>query len=92
MQLMTKQSRTLLQEIDAFLKESNLKASYLGKAAAGNSELVSRLRAGGRVWPETEAKVRSYIAARKKAIRSSGHVDNAQQDQGVPAKKRRGAA
>lgn len=38
--------------------------SYFGKAACGNSELVARLRNGGRVWPETEAKIRAFLASR----------------------------
>ncbi len=29
--------------------------------ATGNSEVVARLRAGRRVWPETEQKVRAFI-------------------------------
>lgn len=36
--------------------------SYFGKRAVGNSELVERLKSGGRVWPETERKVLSFIA------------------------------
>jgi len=36
--------------------------AYFGKLAVGNSELVKRLRGGGRVWPETEGKARAYMA------------------------------
>jgi hypothetical protein len=64
---MTVMHRSLLAEIDAFLGQSGMGESYFGKAAAGNSELVSRLRAGGRVWPETEQKVRSFIKSRRAA-------------------------
>lgn len=52
----------LLARIEAFLSETGMGASYLGKAAAKNSELVARLRAGGRVWPETEAAIDGFIA------------------------------
>lgn len=55
---------TLLQEIEAFLAVSGMGASYFGKCAAGNSELVARLRGNRRVWPETEAKVRSFMMER----------------------------
>ena len=48
--------------------------TYFGKKSAGNSELVARLRDGRRVWPETEIKVRSFIAVTRGAIRKSGHV------------------
>ena len=51
----------LLSEIDTFTARTGMGESYFGKLAAGNSELVPRLRRGGRVWPETEAKVRRFI-------------------------------
>ena len=52
----------LLEEIREFLAETGMGASYFGKKAASNSELVARLEDGGRVWPETAKKVRSFIA------------------------------
>jgi len=51
----------LLAEIDAFLSETGMGASYFGKSAVGNSELVQRLRQGKRCWPETAQKVRAFI-------------------------------
>lgn len=54
-------NRLLLAEIDAFLAETGMGASYFGKIAVGNSELVKRLRSGGRLWPETAQKVRHFI-------------------------------
>jgi hypothetical protein len=57
----------LLTDIEAFLAKTKMGHAYFGKVAAGNSELVSRLRGGGRVWPETEMKVRAYMLARKGA-------------------------
>lgn len=39
--------------------------TYFGKRAVGNSELVSRLRGGGRVWPETEEKARAFMKKRR---------------------------
>jgi hypothetical protein len=51
----------LLTEIDAFLAETGIKPAYFGKRACGNSELVRRLRDKGRVWPETEQKVRQFM-------------------------------
>jgi hypothetical protein len=54
----------LLEKIERYTAESGMSESYFGKRAAGNSELVARLRAGGRVWPETEDRVLSFIASR----------------------------
>lgn len=51
----------LLTEIDAFIAETDMGVSYFGKVASGNSELVQRLRSGGRVWPETQDKVRTFM-------------------------------
>ena len=60
----------LLADIDAFLADTAMGESYFGKLATGNSEVVPRLRSGGRVWPETEAKLRSFIASRRDELRS----------------------
>lgn len=57
----------LLSEIEAFLAESGMGETYFGKAAVGNSEVVPRIRKGGRVWPETENGLRSFIANRQRA-------------------------
>lgn len=57
----------LLADIEAFLSETGMGASYFGKTAVGNSEVVTRLRNGRRVWPETEAALASFIAAQRKA-------------------------
>ena len=61
-------SNTFLSDIEAFLAETGMGETYFGKRAARNSELVARLRNGGRVWPETEQAVRSFMAdVRRKA-------------------------
>ena len=56
---------TIIAEIDAFLAEFPMGESYFGKRAVGNSEVVTRLRSGGRVWPETEAALRSFMERRR---------------------------
>jgi hypothetical protein len=53
----------LLSEIDRFLRESGMGEFRFGLASVKNGRLVSRLRSGGRVWPETEAQVRAFIIA-----------------------------
>lgn len=65
---MTHEPPSLLADIDAFLEASQMGESYFGKAAASNSELVPRLRAGGRCWPETQEKVRAFIRERSTAL------------------------
>lgn len=55
----------LLPDIETFLAETGMGPSYFGKQAAGNSEIVSRLRAGGRIWPETEKHLRDFMDRRR---------------------------
>ena len=64
---MTRPETILLRDIEAFLTEVGMGESYFGKAAVGNSELLKRLRAGKRVWPETEGKARSFMRERRDA-------------------------
>lgn len=56
-------NQQLLGEIRRFLTASGMSPSYFGKRVVGNSEIVSRLEAGGSVTLNTAAKVRAYIAA-----------------------------
>lgn len=60
------QNLILLSEIEAFLAETGMGASYFGRQSAGNTELVPRLRNGGRVWPETERRVRSFMRSKRR--------------------------
>jgi len=71
----------LLSEIEAFLSATKMGASYFGKRATGNSELVTRLRANRRVWPETAAKVRSFMHDNR--VRQSGHGNTSSAIQGA---------
>ncbi|ATI41916.1 hypothetical protein CBW24_07815 [Pacificitalea manganoxidans] len=58
----------LLSEIDEFLRDFGMSQTYFGKRAAGNSELVSRLRAGRSITGLTEQKVRAFITERRGGI------------------------
>jgi hypothetical protein len=51
----------LLKEIEEFLAVTGMGPSYFGRVAAGNTELVERLRNGAEVLRRTERKVRDYI-------------------------------
>ena len=55
----------LLEKIESFLAASGMGEKYFGKASTGNSEVVPRLRCGGRVWPETEKQIIAFIAHRQ---------------------------
>ena len=61
----------LLEEIESFLSETGMGPSYFGKQAVRNSEIVARLRAGGRVWPETEAQLRGFMLAVRRSPKQS---------------------
>jgi len=53
----------LLNDIEAFLAAHNeISATSFGDCAMGDRHLVRQLRKGRRLWPETEAKVRRFMA------------------------------
>lgn len=58
-------NRELLREIDAFLKTAEIGEHRFGILAANNGRLVERLRNGRRVWPDTEQRVREFLASRQ---------------------------
>lgn len=53
---------TLLSEIENLMAETGLSADRVGFLVARNARLVERLRAGRRVWPETEMSIRIEIS------------------------------
>lgn len=53
----------LLDEIDAFLSSQEMAESRFGELALNDKPFVAQLRNGRRVWPETAAKVRKFIAS-----------------------------
>lgn len=70
-------SNELLTDIEAFLSETGMSEYRFGYLAARNGRLVERLRAKTtaergkpvRVWPETEEKVRDFIAREREQRR-----------------------
>lgn len=60
---------SLLKEIDALLAETGMTEYRFGILAVSNGRLVERLRADGRIWPDTEARVRAFIAAERQKRR-----------------------
>lgn len=58
---------TLFQDIEAFCETHKLKESQFGVLALNDKNLLADLRGEGdkrprRLWPETEAKVRRFMA------------------------------
>jgi hypothetical protein len=51
----------LIQKIDGFLEVSSMAESTFGIKTVNDGKLVSRLRNGGRVWPETQDKIEQFI-------------------------------
>lgn len=54
----------LLQDIEAFLEthSATLSATAFGEMAMNDRHLVRTMRNGRRIWPETEAKIRRFMA------------------------------
>ena len=61
----------LLHDIEAFLEAQGISATSFGAQALGDRHLVRQLRAGRRVWPETEAKVRRFMATYRPAPKAN---------------------
>lgn len=52
----------LLKKIEAFKADTNLSDHRVGMLLANNGRLLPRLRAGGRVWPETVSEIEASLA------------------------------
>lgn len=61
---------SLLADIEAFLTTHDMAPTRFGVGALGDRHFVKQLRKGRRVWPETEAKVRRFMATYKPAPES----------------------
>jgi len=57
----------LLSEIEAFIETHKMAESTFGREALGDWRLIAELRGSDgrrprRLWPETEAKIRAFMA------------------------------
>lgn len=59
-------SAPLLSDIDDFLRETGMGDFRFGWLATRNGRLLERLRAGRRIWPETEAQVRAFMISERR--------------------------
>lgn len=60
---------SLIHDIEAFIERTGMAESGLGRAAVNDWRFVRDLRGGRRVWPETEAKVRSFMELHSSEVR-----------------------
>lgn len=76
------QHHPILSEIEAFIARTGMAETYFGKKSVNNSELVARLRAGGGIHFNTEARVRSFI---------NNSPSSLPEAESLPSKKRKNA-
>jgi hypothetical protein len=60
----------LLTDIDAFLRVHKLSDSAFGRQALNDWKLIRQLRAGRRLWPDTEGRVRTFMAGYRPKVRA----------------------
>lgn len=53
---------SLLPDIEAFCEAHQMKPTRFGELALNDKPFIEQLRNGRRCWPETEAKVRRFMA------------------------------
>lgn len=58
---------TLLPDIRAFCEAHSLPPTRFGELALNDTAFVHKLEKGRRVWPETEAKARNFMATYRPA-------------------------
>lgn len=63
--------RTLLSEIDAFLKDAEMAETTFGRHAVNDGKFVGRLRDGADVTVGTVDRVRAYMAAEREKARAA---------------------
>lgn len=64
-------SHTLSVEMEAAAARLGIEPSTLGERAGQGGRFYSRLKDGKRVWPETAAKVREWIASNAPEVKAS---------------------
>lgn len=53
----------LIAAIETFIADHSMSPVTFGRKAMNDPHFVRDIRAGRRVWPETEAKARTFMAA-----------------------------
>jgi hypothetical protein len=55
--------KTLLPDIRAFCERHSMPVTRFGYLAMSDTAFVNKLEKGRRVWPDTEAKARDFMAS-----------------------------
>ncbi len=63
-------THSLVSDIDAFLRQHKLSDSAFGRLAVNDWKLIRQLRAGRRLWPDTEGRVRTFMAGYRPKVRA----------------------
>ena len=53
----------IIADIEAFCRQVGMAQTTFGRRAIGDGKFVARIRSGGRMWPETEQRVRDFMAS-----------------------------
>lgn len=72
----------IILEIDSFIKTNKMAESYFGRKAANDWKLVRQLRAGRRLWPDTETRIRTFMESYEKPVRGRLSHRNSNELQG----------
>jgi len=60
-------SQNIARDVEDFLERNSMSPITFGREAMKDPHFVRDLRNGRRLWPETEAKVRCFMATYKPA-------------------------
>lgn len=60
---MVENMKSTLEQIEQFILDHKMGASTFGLLAKNERHLVFELRKGRRMWPETEEKIKSFMAS-----------------------------
>lgn len=60
---MAHEAPSLVRAVEAFLKDRDMAPVTFGRLAMNDPHFVRDIRAGRRLWPETEKKVRAFMAS-----------------------------
>ena len=52
----------LLADVDAYLMKTGMAATTFGRKSVNDGKCLERLRKGGRAWPETVARIQSFMS------------------------------
>ena len=72
----------IIHEVDSFLRVHKMAESYFGRRATNDWKLVPQLRAGRRLWPDTEARIRSFMENYQPAPRGRASHRSTTESQG----------